>query len=381
MKKLPLILPIISLIFFSLFKLSVIPILAQEGQKENAEEAEIIIPENSLFCTDFGLEYYKNEGESLSAMTKESIESSCGNDLADIELKDQETKNPDFSIMDSRLQSTLPKLMPIQLGEKVNLYPESLETRAKHFLVAKEGASSCSIWEPPPDNTNIESVAETKFTLPGWWTHLLGQTKIFCGLFSASERCIPPEKLTIKIAAPDPEEISSGIDLSKDRYSECKPAGEPAKGIAPELKTENPKSNFLSEWIKRTFLKGQTEKGENIYVTQTEKKASLENKTRGELVGGHTLVNQSEFFSNFIPNEINSSINDSPLASEAKYNISEDLTIAEGDEKAANKENYQEQNQVRMRNCLQLCSLYPPDPKFDVSLIDPICISCNPKDY
>lgn len=381
MKRLPFFLALTTLIFF----LNVSPLLAQEET--------ILIPENSLFCTDFRMTYEKSE-EGPTQETQGS--ESCEPDEGEISLEDKLTKQPDFSTMNNRLQLTMPKLMPLPLNEKVEITSngesiEPIETRAKHFIVPDEGAA-CAYNVNTMNSEEIpvseEEIPETKFLLPLWWTELLGQTKIFCGLFSASERCLPPENLKIKIESPNPEEISENIDLyaseespisPKEGYLVCDNLGQKVKDTEPSLSILKNIFNFSPKVKKSIFTKlvGTVEQ----FFMKTEKFAPLENKTRGVLVGGHTLGNQSEFFSNFIIHEINSGMDNGPVAGNAAYNLAEDFVINPEDQESAEKENYQEQDKVRIRNCLQLCSLYPPDSKFDVSTFDPICISCNPKDY
>ncbi len=372
MKKLLFILIIFFTLSLILPKISSFPLFAQEET--------VIIPENSIFCTDFKMNY-EASSEQPSQATEEGTSEGCRAEpkSGEITLEEEETKQPDFSIMNNRLELTRPKLMPLNLNEMVDLDDESIETRAKHFVVPAEEATcgtTADLSQITEAEDQEESIPETQFILPDWWTKLLGQTKIFCGLFSASERCLPPENLNIKIEKPPVDKISEEINLSKNLL--CDRSGEKVKDITPEeLTSPQTRFGFFPKFLAQIFSK--LVEGSKKFFEKTEETAQLENRTRGVLVGGHTLANQSEFFSNFIPHEINSSMDDGPIAGNAAYAVSEDFTITEPE--FAEKENYQEQDKVRIRNCLQLCSLYPLDSKFDVSLIDPICISCNPKDY
>lgn len=372
MKKLPLILIFILAFFILISRISLPFALAQEEISE--EEVEYLILENNLFCNDFELNDYHDQGgtapEGARLQSESSDDCNTNNETATIELKDVETKQPDFSFMDSRLKSTRPKLMPLQLEEKVDLDEEQIETRAKHFFVSNDELSSCTWYSQPAEKEEIVA-GETQVTLSTWWASLLSGTKIFCGLFSASkERCTPPEKLAIRVERPSMGIIEDDIDPS----SPCSKSQRFTKETPPKLVTDpdEKKVGFFSRLIEKIFSKEET--SYNII----EETASLTNKTRGVMVGGRTLTNQSEFLSNFISYGINSSIGNSPLVSNAKYEIT-GLSIK--DENEANKEHYQEQNQVRGRNCLQLCALYPPKADFNISDIDPICESCNPEDY
>lgn len=368
MKKLPLILIFIFAFFILISKISLPSALAQEEISE--EEIEYLILENNLFCNDFELnDYHNQEGtapEGATLQSESSDDCNTNNETTTIELKDVETKQPDFSFMDSRLKSTRPKLMPLQLEEKVDLDQGEIETMAKHFFVSKDESTSCS-WDSQSSEKKELVAGKTQVTLSKWWASLLSETKIFCGLFSASkERCTPPEKLAIRVERPSMETIEDDIDPS----SPCSKSQRFTKETPPKLDPISTEVSFFSRLIKKIFSK------EEASYNVTEETASLTNKTRGVMVGGRTLTNQSEFLSNFISYDINSSIGNSPLVSNAKYGIT-GLSIK--DENEANKEHYQEQNQVRGRNCLQLCALYPAD--FDISTIDPMCESCNPEDY
>jgi len=373
MKKLPFlffILILTSLVFLKINSNT----YAQE--KPVDEEFEYILPEDNLFCNDFPLTYSNSESNVPEGATFQSeTTENCNISEATIDLLNEETKQPDFTILNSRLQQTFPKLMPLQLGEKVSLDPDhEIETRAKHFWVSEQTADSCP-WTPSPKENKPIEAGITKVTLNFWWSELLAGTKIFCGLFSASkQRCLPPEKLALKVDVLSPQEIEDKINLSNEEYSaDCNKSQKFTQEILPTLEFIKKEVSFFSQLLKKFFSKNETT------YTSTEETANLVNKTRGVVVGGHTLTNQSEFLSNFISHGIDSSLKEAPLVSNAKYEIQgEGISYNETD---ANQEHYQEQRQVLGRNCLQLCSLYPPGSSFDISLIDPVCDSCTPEDY
>jgi len=364
MKKLPLILFLAILIFPPYFKLSALPILAQEEQEENTEGAEIIIPENSIFCTDFGIK--KSSVDSFS----EKIETTNNQNAvqgATSEVKDdtgeiwlENLEQPDFSLMENRLGSTLPKLLPKSLNESLDIDPASLDTKTKHFIIG----------QGYDEQTDIP---HAKIKLPGWWTIVLEESKIFCGLFQS---CDPPQKLALKVEQPDLDELM--VNLDEEKSVECEKS-EIVMAEKPEIDNEEKKFTTKSLFsIIKEIIKDLINK---LRTTTTTEETILQNRTRGYLVGGKTLADQSSFFSSFIPSDINSSIKDSSLSGPSAYGLDPDHSIIEEGKENSEKINFQEQNQIRGRYCLQICSLYPPDPKFDVSLIDPICISCDPKDY
>ncbi|MCJ7829493.1 hypothetical protein MUP50_00165, partial [Patescibacteria group bacterium] len=132
MKKLPLILIITALIFFSFLKLTSTSIWAKE---ENVEDAEIIKPVQSVICTDFDIDFSK-ESEELDTSSRVSDSNSQvqGTEAwrdnknqpitGDIKLED--IKQPDFSQMDNYLNLAMPKLLPISLTGEVDIKTKNL---------------------------------------------------------------------------------------------------------------------------------------------------------------------------------------------------------------------------------------------------------------
>lgn len=371
MRKLPLVF-IFTFVFFS--STSVVKsshLLAQE-EKINNEKFEYIIPEQSLFCTDFPLSY--DSGEKTVDNSLGEGEGWDSSKPGEIWLEKDETKQPDFSFMENRLNLVFSKVMPLRLNEQVNINPEKfkLNTRAKHFIINEENYAeeSCPMEGVCIPGLAEGSIPETNFVLPEWWTDLLGTTKIFCGLFG---NCTPPEKLALLIEQPNIEEISENINELVN--TECVNLDERIVSEKPLIDDIQKEFNFWAKfrrWLEELTNQDSTK----TIITKEKREAQLTNKTRGLLVGGETLISQSDFFSGFISHGINSSIEKNPVQSEAKYGSSLEIDSPESE-----KHHYQEQNQTRTRNCLQLCSLYPPDSKFDVSLLDPTCKSCDPKDY
>lgn len=362
MKKLLLILIFILTFFILISRIDSIKLLAQK--EVNEEDFELIIPKNSVFCTDFDIK------KSITKSSSEKIETGDQNVVqgATNEVRDDEgeiwldnLEQPDFSLMENRLNSTLPKLLPKSLNENLDIDRTSLETKTKHFISGK------GIYEKQAE----ADIPYARIELPEWWTAVLGESKIFCGLFQS---CKAPEKLAIKIEPADLEELA--ITLNDEEPTECEKS-EPVIAEKPEIVEDRRsfKTKSLFSIIKDIF----DDIINMLRTTTITEETTLENKTRGYLVGGKTLAEQSTFFSSFIPSDINSLIKDSPLSGPSVYGLDPEHSII--DEEDSKKINFQEQNQVRGRYCLQLCSLYPPDSKFDVSTIDPICISCNPKGY
>jgi len=370
MKKLPLILFITALIFFSFLKLSSISIWARE---ENIEDAEIIKPVQSIICTDFNIDLYKKTEEptnTTTATTSQVQGAEIKSQTVTGDIKLENIKQPDFSQIDNYLNLTMPKLLPISLVEKVNIKTEdsnNLESRELHIIYS--------------DTDEDKSSPETKIKNPDWWTNLLGQSKIFCGLLNKNSKiCEAPKKLNLVIEQPNFESNDSNNQLTKMKGSICKKA---ETIIGQEAKLENIETKFQTKSLFE-IIKDQIEKfinGIKKLFIKTEEKSQLKEESWGYLTGGANLTAESAFFSSFIPYGIDSKITDSPLAGDSSYVVDipaySDVSLS-GDN---TKNNFQGQNLARARYCLQLCSLYPSDAKFNVNGIDPICISCNPKDY
>lgn len=350
MKKACLILPVFFLLWIiwpSSF------VLAQEEltPEEATSGAEFILPKNSLFCTDFEI-----TGEVSGAPeTNTSFKDISG------ELWLEKGKQPTFSLMEKRLNSTLPKLLPLSLKETLNIDRTSLKTRGKHFVIS-QGEEEKELKE--------EEIPETQLTLPSWWTTLLGETKILCGLFGT---CEPPKKLTIKVKQPDLEKLSKSLNY--ERNAHCR-ITEPVIATQPAIL--HVKKRFGTKVL--AFLKKIIEIIEGKEVTTNVSTVTFEDKSRGYLVGGKTITTQSTFLNNFLPfNLVDPSIQEMPLAGEAKFEIKADAGNLQMTGEGAKKLNFQQQQQTRASYCLQICSLYPQN--FDITTIDPLCPSCDAQDY
>lgn len=358
MKKLPFIFLTLALFFFfTTPKIGLVSIHAQEETSNG--NFEIISPENSIFCTDFRIKKSKTDSFSEAIGTNnqnvvKGATSEIKDDTGEIWLDNLE--QPDFSLMENRLNSTLPKLLPKSLNESLNIGRSSLETETNHFI-----------------NDDQAIIPHAKITLPEWWTAVLGESKVFCGLFQS---CEPPQKLAIKVEQPDLKELMANLD--KEKSVECEKS-EIVMAEKPEI--DNEEKRFTSKSLFSIIKEIIDDLINKLRTTTTTEETVLQNRTRGYLVGGKTLAEQSTFFSSFIPSDINSLIKNAPLSGPSQYGLDKDHSIVEEDKGDSEKINFQEQNLPKARYCLQLCSLYPPDVKFNISNIDPICISCNPKDY
>ena len=394
MKKLPLILIINLLFFIGFVNFSIV-----KAQEENIEDAEIIKPVQSVICTDFNIDLSKENEEpdtlnnSLGSSSQVQGTETWRDDKnqpikGNIFLKD--IKQPDFSQMDNYLQSAIPKLLPIGLTGKVDIKTKNftnLESRQLHLVYGDMSGPNEVLWGG--DVGKSELFPGTKIKNPEWWTNLLGQSRIFCGILTKNSKiCEAPKKLNLVIEQPEFETTSS-TEVNPDPKHQLigmKGSGTCVKddlalGQKPEIEdagTEFETGSFfeiIKEKIERII-----DKIKNIFIL-TKEKSQLREESWGYLIGGASLATESAFFGSFIPYDIDSKITKSPLAGDSSYLVEikdySDVSIS-GDDK---KNNFQGQNLPKARYCLQLCSLYPPDTKFNVSNIDPLCISCDPKDY
>jgi len=392
MKKLPLIFFTLSLLLFGFFKIGSSSIFAQETAEEIIdEETELISPEkgleSSVFCNDFNV-YYSNKEENpySSSSLPQNIESEGGGYIdGTIEIEEGSLSLPNFSLMESRLKSTMPKLMPEALNQKTDIDTKILKSQARHYLIADNGACLTGAEEEIKFKGGIP-IPKTGVEMPVWWTSIIGQTKIFCGIFGT---CEPPEKLKIRIEQIDKPFEKDGktisafnmLDEEKDKIPVCPEKDDSVFSEKPIISTDQ-RDYICCSWIEKV-INYLVEKINNLFqgTEVIAENSEMTSKTRGYIPYGKKVLEQSTFFSNFIPYDINSSIAKPPIKGEATYILTSNKGNLDFDENEANKMNYQEESKVRARYCLQICSLYPPDSKFNVSTIDPICISCNPKDY
>ncbi|MBL7150714.1 hypothetical protein ISS86_02180 [Candidatus Microgenomates bacterium] len=356
------------------------------GLPEEPVELEL---ENSKFCTDFVMEYHtsdtstqtttvcQDEGGTCMASgictaedgtidgtkgcTSPSICCKGSGGVLGTETYSDEIGGtleltrediPDFSKAEERTNFALNNLLPYDLTQQLSIPRDQLETRVKHFV---EGSET-------PEQ-------EPKFK--DWLAAFLGGSKISCGIFNT---CDAPKSVAIEIEQPDLTEISNRLSANTFCQQTEKIKAEPV----PEIETIE--AGFsVSAWITK-IVDTIRKVIEDIIssITKTTKDATLTNKTRGELPGGITLKEQTEFMTFAIPKE--NIVKGSPLAAKADYKVTGPYTLTgEGKEKI----NYHELNQVRAYYCPFLCSFHPYEMVKDgkISEIDELCPSCNSDDY
>lgn len=349
----------VSLIISSLFFLSLTPTtLAEEEPQE-----EIIYPQNSPLCTDFEILYQNKYSTQIE--TWSGVQSAEGK----IEKLQGETylnqaAIPDFSSMEQDLNSPLEKLLPQELKEKLKIKTQKLSSETKHFVLGKDDSGQ----EIIPQKLDP---AVTTLTLPEWWSKLLGQTKVLCGLFGT---CEAPKSLNIKINSA-PSQIKENAYLNR-----CGTIGNSAQETSPEVANIKPdfKTESFLERIKR-IIDQIIDKTRQIFarIEETEEKTTIVQKTRGEIPGGKGFQTFSDFQRINIPQEFT---DEWEYKTGASVNSSQVDDIIMGKTLPSNPNLYaQEMEKERFKRCMFLCSLYPSD--LNIQTIDPLCTSCDPKDY
>jgi len=328
-----------------------------------SNEPEVINPQNSLVCQNLDIEYRKSESETITNTPTPTINlantlgtrQETGDRVFSGEFLLEKMDFPDFSKMEELLRKSLDKLLPSDLNQLVSIESQPLTSRIKHFITGVYPTGTPQPTPQPP-------IPETEFNQPGWFTQLLGVTKIICGLFNV---CPAPQSLTIKVNQPNINALSTSINSN---------AAFCPQSYSTTGESTNPKptqANYqTTAYYERTIETNQTPNG---VTTNINEKADLLDKTRGWLVGGETLNQQYPFLYVFLPAELISE-DSFALKNQADYTITPDSLQIKNEEAV----NYQNLAAVRAF-CLQQCSLLPSGT--DINSIYSFCLSCNPKDY
>jgi len=354
MKKIPFTALFIFYSFFLIFP--VFPVFGQNPSPPRNNPPELLYLENGIFCTDFDIKYSQISENQITLTptptgSVQGVSRNLGEVAGSLRL---ETENfPDFYQANKNFLSALERILPADLKKNFSIDQTTLKTKAEHYVIGKDSDGK---------ETIAEKIPETEITLPSWWTSILGESKIFCGLFNS---CSPLKSLTIKIEQPALTSVSQKISCLPGKQSKTTPALE-SNTLQEEFKTKSlweRITEIIDDFINR------------IRIIKTTEKTELKNKSRGVLIGGETLNQQSVFLNNFLPAGFIPPDKNAPLPGEAVYKI----TIGEKEIPEDNNLNYQNLGKARARYCLYICSLYPD--KTNISEIDPLCPSCNLNDY
>ncbi len=274
----------------------------------------------------------------------------------------EEGKNvPDFQSMEEILSFSLEKLLPENLRKELAIdNSQNIVGKTLQFIYGTgEDGKKIS-----PEEGDEREIPEDKTTFPSWWSQLIGESKIICGLFNT---CDAPESMKIKIAAAEEYNPPEGLG-----HRDSAPKVEEKKVENEVTKKEFTISSFFKKII--TDIIDELKK---IFVREETTETTGLAETRAIVPGGENIRENTSFFKNFLPASAIPAYHNSPLKVSADYKISDDYTIIGGEEKE--KLEYHNLGASQRNYCLSLCSQYPAD--FDISQIDPLCPSCNPDDY
>jgi len=313
--------------------------------KENGSFLEEISLQNDSFCTNFNINYQATQEDTVASSS--SIPAKQSQNISGVlegDLRWDKRKFLDFAKMEQTTGFALARLLPEKLRQTLVIDDTPLKTKAQHFVRGE----------------TIEKTPETNTILPTWWTRLLGETKILCGLFGT---CPPPQSMAIKIKEPASLNI---VEQSKCQTGETSNTSSEQIFVSeqPKFKAKSLITRIIEFFSRIASL-----------LKRTTNQATLTNKTRGVLVGGKTLNRHANFWDSFIPQEKTAGKKNGPLTTDATFSLSNNYSAQEG----ANRISYQNQKATQYRYCLSLCSQYPQN--IDIKTIDPLCPSCDPDDY
>ncbi|HUS60255.1 MAG TPA: hypothetical protein VMX76_02620 [Nevskiaceae bacterium] len=314
--------------------------------------AQIIYPENSIICNDFEIEY-QYQKEATSAMTPLVQGVTAEERLKELsgELRLEQADFPDFSSIDANFYQALQRILPAHLQQEISLPETPLNTQMTHFVIGRDEDGN-----PIPP----QKKPETTFSQPGWFTKLLGETKILCGLFGT---CPAPKGLAIKVTQPALQPLS-------EAQGGCSPGSNILGESTSSL--EHPQQEFISQTWWQKVVSIIEDLINRIIKTKTTETASFQKQSRGYLVGGRTLTNQAKFLDSFLPASIAQPGN-GPLTNNANFYLSEGFSI-QGEENL----NYP-LVKTQKSFCSTMCALHPAN--INITEVFPFCPSCNPDDY
>lgn len=324
---------------------------------------EVIYPQNSNFCSDFMINYEDTrDGPTIIPTPSTSDVLGTTREFLDVSGKFEmkEAVFLDFSLMKDNITSATEKLLPQELNEKLNIQEKTFSSEVKHFVV---GTTEGTPAPPTPAKSNV--------TMPDWWSNLLGQTKITCGFFGT---CQAPQSMEITFADTD--------QTVKDYSYQIGCTG---VGGGSNVKTSlNPSATETEkEFRTKSFFEWITEFIQNLFTRETEKTV-LTDKTRGQVPGGKSFQTFSDFQRAFIPQEM---MDEWEIKTGADINQGQFQSTINSPKFGGSKTDPERNEQIfyadmekeKFKRCITLCAIYP-DVSY-VSNADPMCTSCDPKDY
>jgi len=315
----------------------------------STEVPGVLYPLNSTICNDTEIEY-KSEADSFDFSLPDSEEKKL-EDLAG-ELRLDKLSFPDFAGIEINLAQALPKLLSLNQQKEFEISQAPLKTEMVNFVsgINESGETIASEQNP-----------KSSFDQPGWFSKILAQSWIACGLAGG---CRGPK--TLKIGVIQPEIINPAAATGFCSIGNL-PPGKTIQNL------QNPQTAFAaSSWLTRIIQGIFDELGE-LFKKEITTVAKFKKQSRGTLVGGATFnQNTTRSYGALLP--ANTDLAGSgPVENDADFSISENFTII-GDEDA----NYG-LAQGQKAFCLQQCALHQAG--YNIKEEHPFCPSCNPNDY
>lgn len=315
-------------------------------------EEEIIYPQNLPVCNEFNIEY-RQETEVTgplpssiqSATTEKNLQKISGR----LEVKD--TDFPDFAAMENNFFQALAKILPQELKKQVSLDERALKTKFTHYPQAQDENNKVVAAEKNPEAT---------FNQPAWFTKMLGETKILCGLLGT---CSAPKSLNIKVVQSSLESSPLPEGYCQSQQNISGDSVESLQNPQPEFTTKTwwqKITDYVEDWINKIFRRK---------TTQT---ATFLVRGAGPMIGGQTMSQQVTFADSFLPAEFGLQGNQR-RTNETDIQLSENFNIV-GDQKFKTPS-----AKIQKSLCLMQAGLYPSE--INAFENHPVCTSRSADDY
>ncbi len=332
------------------------------------EEGEIIISDASNVCTDFVKEKGKSSQivQYLPVVLPLPPDSTIKERVFDPSITGnvslETIKFPKFERFQETMVAGLERTLPYGFSQEIIL-PGDTEMYFKHFAQGQDEGGTFD----PSNTSECNQTPESKVTVPAKkWGKLVGAIRGLCTYLGF---CPQVTKYQFQL-----EEPTSSCDIDP-----CLAGQNVADQVLPEL--ENRSTNFsTSGWLNRT-VKTSAEVIGNLLMkitTETKEKKEIKFLSRSSLSGGQETAENVEFLYNQLPLKIIKTIKPKDQAAALMVPFAYNVALSP-DELGQYSGSYYELRKMRNAYCMRLCSLYPHGTS--ISTIDPICPSCNPKDY
>ena len=338
MKKIQIALPLALLTF----------LFAAKSTQAKLLEEDTLYPANSIMCSEFDLQY-----QSSQTSTDLNLPVGEARNLKEVagEILIEQMDFPNFAGITANLQQALPKLLSQEENEQLNLEAPSLSNKLTNYVSGTDDSGSVT-----QATVNPETTADQ----PGWFTKILSQSWIACGLTGG---CAGPKSLNIKVAkpavySPPPSVCAFGLNTT---------------GEAVGNLVNDPTQFTIISWLKRTIQDIIDDISGIISGKKITDLATIKNQGSGMLAGGGSFNAQIADSYGAVWAEAKDLEGNGPVKNSSTYHVSDQFAIQGDDDLnwALGK--------GQKAFCLQQCALH--DYGYDVSAEFDFCLSCNPDDY